>query len=107
MRRIFMYRTLAFVAAMLVSVIASRATSVAMPTHNIRFALQPSDRPGDVQLTLRSGNDRHNNNISSTFRSSQLAGLNPRWTSGGPVSFALVREAGRVDCAGTARGGKA
>ena len=102
-----MYRTFAFFAALLISMIAIGSTSVAMPTGNIRFTLQPTQRGGDVQLTMRSGTDRHNNNMSSSFSLPQLAGLSPAWANGGPLSFALVRDAGRVDCAGIARVGKA
>ncbi|QIK78761.1 hypothetical protein G7077_07480 [Sphingomonas piscis] len=103
-----MRRTLAFIAALLLTTVAVGSACVAMPTENIRFSLQPSSRAGgEVQLTLRSGNDRHNNNMSSSFPTSELAGLNSNWTSGGPVTFALVREAGRVDCSGDARGARA
>lgn len=103
-----MNRLIALVAAVLISTFAVGSACIAMPTDNIRFSLQPSNRPADqVQLSLRSGNDRHNNNTTSSFRAGELAGLAPGWRSGGPVQFALVREPGRIDCAGASRGGRA
>lgn len=103
-----MNRLIALFAAVLISTIALGSACVAMPTDNIRFTLQPSSRNADqVRLTLRGGSERPNNNMSSSFRISELTGLTPGWRSGGPVRFALVREAGRVDCAGTGRGGRA
>jgi hypothetical protein len=64
-----------------------------------------------VQLTIESRWGPNSNSVWSNDRSlSELAGLGPTQLSGarGPVRFALVKEAGRLDCAGTAgslRGG--
>jgi len=102
-----MNRTLAFLAAILVSSLAITSACVATPLEGIGFTLQPSRRSAEVQLTLRRGGDRHNNTMSSSFRPAELSGLNPNWAAGGPVSFALVREAGRVDCSGVARSSRA
>jgi hypothetical protein len=74
-----------------------------MPTDNIHFELQPA-KPGQVHLTLRSGGELGRNNMSSTFRTTDLGGLHAGWISAGPVGFALVREAGRLDCSGTSNG---
>lgn len=103
-----MHRLIALIAAVLISTLAVGSACVATPTEDIRFVLQPSSRHSDqVQLTLRSGNDRRNNSMSSSFRTTDLAGLAPGWRNGGPVRFALIREAGRVDCAGTGRDARA
>ncbi len=103
-----MNRLIALVAAVLISTLAVGSACIAMPADNIRFTLKPSSHDaGQVELHLRSGNDRHNNSMNSTFRAAELAGLAPGWRSAGPVQFALVREPGRIDCAGASRGGSA
>jgi hypothetical protein len=97
-----MHRTIAFFAAILLSTIAVTSACVANSPDNIRFTLQSSTRSaGEVQLTLRSGNDRHNNVMTDRMAISRLSGLSPNWRAGGPVRFAIVREAGRIDCAGS------
>jgi hypothetical protein len=64
-----------------------------------------------VQLTIESRWGPNSNSVWSNDRSlTELAGLSPAQLAGGkgPVRFALVREAGRLDCGGTAgsfRGG--
>lgn len=62
---------------------------------------------GKVQLTLRARwvARNYNSNWSSGFALSELRGFNPHQlaaSSSAPVRFALVREAGRIDCAGNA-----
>lgn len=96
-----MHRTLAMFAALLLSTVAIGSTCIASVPENIRFELQPSAKSADgVQLTLRSGNERHNNSMSNRYHISALSGLPADWRSRKDVRFALVREAGRVDCAG-------
>lgn len=104
-----MHRTLAFLAAILLTTVAFGSAGIASPVENIRFELTPSAESADrVQLNLRSGRDRHNNNMSSSFRTTDLAGLDVgRLRSSGPLAFALIREAGRVDCSGMARAARA
>jgi hypothetical protein len=104
-----MHRTLAFVAAILLTTVTVSSACRANSVENIRFTLQPSsNKVGEVQLSLRSGDSRHNNNMTSTFRTADLTGLDlGRFNTSGPVAFALIREAGRVDCAGTARAARA
>lgn len=104
-----MHRTFAFLAAVLLTSVAIGSAGFAASVDNIRFELKPSSkRPDHVQLTLRSGRERHNNNMSSSFRATDLAGLDvARLRASGPVAFALIREAGRVDCSGTAQAARA
>src|SRR5687768_847389 len=66
-----------------------------------------SRRDDQVQLTLRArwGARHHNSNWSSGIALSELTGLDPRRLAASaatPVRFALLREAGRIDCTGTA-----
>lgn len=104
-----MHRTFAFLAAILLTSVTIGTAGFASSVENIRFELQPSAKRSDqVQLTLRSGRDRRHNNMSSSFRTTDLAGLDvARLRTSGPVAFALIREAGRVDCSGTARAARA
>lgn len=104
-----MHRTVAFLAAILLTSLTIGSAGFARSVENIRFDLQPSAKRGDhVQLTLRSGRDRNNNNMSSSFRVGDLAGLDlARLRASGPVAFALIREAGRIDCAGSAHSARA
>jgi hypothetical protein len=102
-----MHRILAFFAALLISGIAIGSASVAMPTDNIRFTLEPSGHRDTVRLSVRSGTDRRNNSMSSQLRRSELAGLGADWSGSRPVRFALIREAGRIDCAGPGLGRRA
>lgn len=102
-----MIRTFAFTAAVLLSAVTLGTTCYAAPADAMDFALRPGGQAGKVQLTLRTGQDHRNNRMDSSFRTSELPGLSSGWTAGGPVRFALVRPAGRIDCAGTAREARA
>ena len=58
-----------------------------------------------VQLTIESRWERNNHSVWSNDRPiTDLQGLSPAQLAGstGPVRFALVRDAGRLDCSGTA-----
>lgn len=100
-----MNRTLAFLAAVLLTSVAFGSAGFATSVENIRFELKPSAKAADrVQLSLRSGQDHRNHNMSSSFRAADLAGLDlARLHASGPVAFALIRDAGRLDCFGTAQ----
>ncbi|HEX2802778.1 MAG TPA: hypothetical protein VHN55_02155, partial [Sphingomicrobium sp.] len=98
-----MYRFFAFLAAIALTTLSVTTACFASPAENIRFQLQPAKQPGEVQLSLFSGTDRHHGNMGSTFRTSDLVGLNLaslQAPGNQPIAFALVREAGRVDCTG-------
>ncbi len=104
-----MTRTLAFLAAIILTTLTVTTSCLANSPEDLHFTLRPSSRhTGDVHLQIRSGGDGRHNGMSSSFRASELTGLDPsRLNSGGPVQFALIREAGRVDCAGNASGRRA
>ncbi|HKY41748.1 MAG TPA: hypothetical protein VJM50_01530 [Pyrinomonadaceae bacterium] len=55
----------------------------------------------------RRSNKGHKNQMGQSYEFSELQGLSREQAlSGGPVSFSLVREAGRIDCEGTFQNGK-
>jgi hypothetical protein len=101
-----MTRTLALVAAILLTTLTVTTSCLANSPEDLRFTLRPSTgRSGDVNLQIRSGRDARHNGMTSSFHASELVGLDQaRLHAGGQVQFALVREAGRVDCAGNASG---
>ena len=104
-----MTRTFAFFAAVLLTTVTVTSSCFANSPENLRFKLQASEVRGDqVTLQIRSGQDERDNGMTSTLRAADLAGFEPsRLAAGGPLSFALVREAGRVDCSGNASSGTA
>src|SRR3954470_24380874 len=99
-----MTRLFAFLAAMLVSFVAiSSATASEAETIHFRLdALRSND--GSVHGSFSNGDDRHRNQWSTDFAPGDLAGLELnrlRAQGNQPVQFALAREAGRLDCAGS------
>ena len=105
-----MHRTFAILAAIMLTTLSVTTAGFAHITDGIRFSLQPGRTADRVQLHLRTGKDDHNNGMSSSFALADLNGLDAaRLRAAGltPISFALVREAGRIDCAGNAARGRA
>ena len=77
------------------------------PLGTIRWSIDDHDsrRDGKVQVSFRTGEgSRHNSNWSSGYDVGELRGLSSAQLNGSsqPVRFALAREAGRLDCTGTA-----
>lgn len=98
-----MNRLFAFFAALTLTAITVSSSCLAGSPDNIRFTLKPSNRGADLHLSLRSGDDDHRSSMGSSFAASDLRGLDvDALGSAGnaPVRFALLREAGRMDCAG-------
>ena len=108
-----MTRMFAFVAALLVSGVAVSSACTAGAAGapgRVQFHLDATRNGGDIQADFTGGGDHNKNQWSSTFRPEQLAGLDlPRLRSSGDhaVQFAVIREAGRLDCAGTGGGSRA
>jgi len=101
-----MNRPLAFLGAVLFAAIAVSSACIARTNPDaISFELKPALHGGELQLALWDRTDGHHNNMmGSSYAPKDLPGLDYRaFAASGrnPVSFALVREAGRVDCAGT------
>jgi len=102
-----MHRTLAFLAAVLLTTISITSAGFAAGPGSLRFSIQPSRSADRIQLSLREDRDGNHNNWSSSLAVAELRGLDPaRLRVGGtaPLSFALVREAGRFDCSGQGGG---
>ena len=98
-----MTRMLAFVAALLMTAITVSSACIANNLEPLRFTIEPSSQSNQVQVSFRRGDQQHTNSWSSSFRPGELAGLDfTALRSAGmkPVRFAIVRDAGRVDCAG-------
>ena len=98
-----MHRTLALLAAVVLTSISIATAGFAAETGSLRFSIEPSRSAERVQLSLHQDRIGHHNNWSSSFAVAELRGFDPaRFRSGGtvPLSFALVREAGRFDCHG-------
>ena len=100
-----MTRLFAFLAAILVSILAvSAATATASEIDTIRFSLEPAREAGKIQASFSANHDRNRNRWNSDFTGEELVGLDMarlRAAEKQPVRFALMREAGRLDCAGT------
>ena len=103
-----MTRMLAFVAALLLTAITVSSACVASSSSNslepLRFTIEPTRHDGRLQVSFRRYDDGHyNNNWSNSFRPEELTGLDLaalRAPGNAAIRFAIIREAGRVDCAG-------
>lgn len=100
-----MNRCLAFLLALLfASVSVASACSAAVPTEWIGFTLDPQRGTGDIKAVFsdeRRGRDE--THWSAGFPPSQLIGLDLsgfRAVGTRPLRFAVVRDAGRLDCSG-------
>ena len=102
-----MNRFFALIGALLLSLVTIASACAADSAGTVRFTLR-SEKGGDrIEASFRSDEDsRHENNWSSGFRPGDLVGLDLagfRASGTRPLRFSLIREAGRIDCAG--RGG--
>jgi len=99
-----MTRMLAFIAALLLTAITVSSACVASSSMPLEFTIQPARSANSLQVHFDRAYERGNHNWSSSFRPAELAGLNLAALNGSvtrPLRFAVVREAGRIDCAGT------
>ncbi|HEY6048339.1 MAG TPA: hypothetical protein VIV07_04745 [Sphingomicrobium sp.] len=101
-----MNRCLAFLGALILAFISVSSACTAAPSQFVHFTLEPehggnADR---IQASFRRNeNGRNENNWSTDFRPAELTGLDLagfRGAGNRPLSFAIVREAGRLDCSG-------
>ena len=66
-----------------------------------------SSKENKLQLNLERRNKGHRNQMGQTYEFSEFQGLTREQVqNGGPVSFSLVREAGRIDMEGSFQNGK-
>jgi hypothetical protein len=100
-----MNRFVTFLLALLAATLTVSSACVAAPFDVIHFTLEPERGGGDrIHASFRDeSRDRHDNSWSTGFLPSELIGLDTagfRAQGTRPLRFAIVREAGRVDCAG-------
>jgi hypothetical protein len=100
-----MNRFVTFLLALMVAALTVSSACVAAPSEVIHFTLEPERGGGDkIHASFRDERrDRHDNSWSTGFLASELVGLDTagfRASGTRPLRFAIVREAGRVDCAG-------
>ena len=98
-----------FLAAIAASTIAVTATVDAAEPTEFNFRLTDEGDGASIRADFRRV-DREHSQWNSTFRLADLAGLDQsqlRAAGQAPVQFALVRDAGRLDCAGTGGSGSA
>lgn len=103
-----MNRCLAFIGALLFAfVTVSSACLAAVPSDWISFRLEPAgSRSGEIRATFRDDDERNGSahSWSTGFPPAELSGLDVvgfRGSGTRPLRFAIVREAGRLDCSGS------
>lgn len=98
-----MHRFFAMIAAIVLTTVAVSSACTAAPVSTLSFLLEPGATNDRIQVRFRKPDER-NNNWSSSFEARDLAGLDLarlRAPGTSPIDFAIVREAGRIDCSGT------
>jgi hypothetical protein len=105
-----MNRCLAFLLAILLASITISSACVAKPADWAQFTLRA--QPGTDRLKAsfsRDGDGRGEHQWSTGLKASELIGLSTGFYTAGsrPLAFAVVREAGRLDCSGSGGGGYA
>lgn len=100
-----MNRPLAFVFALMCALVTVSSACTAQSPDWVRFTLEPSHKdPARIKASFREQrDDRDHNNWSTGFMPSDLIGLDVssfRDAGTRPLHFAIVREAGRLDCVG-------
>jgi hypothetical protein len=103
-----MTRLFAFAVAVILTLLTFSSTCLALGPVPLRFAITPSRISDSVQVRFeRDREGRSQNDWDSSFRVSELSGLDLAaldGTTARPIHFAIVREPGRIDCAGTGAG---
>jgi hypothetical protein len=100
-----MNRCLAFIGALILAFISVSSACTAAPTGVVHFTVERGHESGD-RLHVSFSKDvrgRNENNWSTDFRPIDLVGLDLasfREPGSHPLRFAIVREAGRLDCSG-------
>jgi len=107
-----MNRPLAFVCALLLAFVAVSSACMAQSADWIRFSLQPErGNSAKIHANFIEDSDRaDHNNWSTGFLPSELVGLEVasfRAAGSRSLHFSIVREAGRLDCAGNGGGNHA
>jgi hypothetical protein len=98
-----MNRCVAFLLALCCAGLTVSSVSIAQAPEWVHFTLDQAGGRTELQASFRADDERHHNNWSSSFRPSELTGFDAAgFRAGGtrPLRFAVVRDAGRLDCAG-------
>jgi hypothetical protein len=99
-----MNRFFAMIGALLLAFISVSSACTAAPAGLIHFTLEPRRGGEFVHADFRSENGpRDDHDWSTEFRPAELSGLDLagfRGAGNRPLRFALIREAGRLDCSG-------
>lgn len=100
-----MNRLVAFLAAVFLAAISVTSACFAQPSEWVSFTLQPErSDPAKIHASFRDQTrERDHDNWSTAFMPSELVGMEVSSFHGSgtrPLRFAIVREAGRLDCAG-------
>ena len=100
-----MTRILVFLVSLSLAFLTISSASLAQPTDWISFSLSPGHHDsGKIRAEFRYDSGRHgDSNWSSDFVPAEFSGLDlAALRAGGsrPIRFAVVREAGRLDCSG-------
>jgi len=99
-----MNRCLAFIAAVILAFLSVSSACTAAPSEMIHFTLETERGSDLIHASFRTNEDRHNESSWSTefpasdFVEFDVAGF--RGAGSRPLSFAVNREAGRLDCTG-------
>ena len=100
-----MNRCLAFIGALFCAFMSVSSACVAASPDGIAFTLRTQRATENIHATFRDDSrSRHERNWSSGFKPSELIGLDVSgFRAGGsrPLRFAVIREAGRLDCSGS------
>jgi hypothetical protein len=106
-----MNRYLAFFLALVFASLTVSSACVAQPSEWVSFSLKPERGSDKIHVDFRDDSrGHHENNWSSGFKPSELIGLDVAgFRAGGAhaLRFAIVREAGRIDCNGNGGNGYA
>lgn len=99
-----MNRALAFIGALILAFISVSSACTAAPGQWIHFTIEPEHGSDRIKTSFQAEErGRHENNWSTGFRPSELVGLDLagfRGAGSRPLRFAVMREAGRLDCSG-------
>lgn len=101
-----MNRVFALIGALLLAFISVSSACTAASPGWVHFTLEPEHGTGgQIEARFRRDvNGRNENSWSTDFRPTDLTGLDLagfRGSGGSPLRFAVIREAGRLDCSGS------
>lgn len=99
-----MNRVFALIGALLLAFISVSSACTPAPGTWVHFTLEPERGNDSIHASFQNNQRaRHENSWSTDFRPSELTGLDLagfRGAGSRPLRFAMIREAGRLDCSG-------